>query len=1013
MTVTATTTQCTTPACAAFTNTSEFSAAFVVTTAVKLTAFTATAGDAAVDLFWQTGSEVNNLGFNLYRSASADGRFERINAALVPGLGNSPEGARYSYRDSGLVNGRAYFYWLEDVETTGVTKKHGPISATPAAGSASVPAEAPAARIIYGDPSATSFRILERSERHALVELRTGGFFATPLGDGTVRLEAASLQDVAPAGQPNVPVLRTWIEAVAGRKAQAIAVRPQDVQAFSLRPEDAPQQELQESADGTVRIVRHRGRRNAGGSPSFPEAFARIVTTAFQGDTKKAQLEMAPLRYDAARGELLFAKVLTARISFAAREPDESSSGGARGRRRPRLRPGQDVLARLAVQDAGLYAVSFEDVFGPGGRGLPAAWIGLSRLGEPQPFHLEPDAGRFGPGSTLFFASAGASLNPYAEEAVYELVRTSEPSLQMTSSSASPSGSTLASYLAESRFETNRLYQAALLDAPDLWLWDYIVAPAAKTYPFPLSRPAGTGLAKLTVDLQGGSDYPASADHHVRVRLNGAPVAEASWDGKTATSVEAEVASALLYDGENRLEIQNVGDTGVAYSLVELNRFSLRYPRATVAEGGRLEGTFESSGTAGVAGLVSPSYLLDVTDPTPRWLTGANVTAEGLAFRVEAGRRYLAVAREALLRPRTTAAPVSSLRSTANQADYLLITPREFLVAAGPLLEHRRAQGLTVEAVSIEDVYSEFGFGEASPLALKEFLSYAYHEWSQPSPRYVLLLGDATYDPKDYLRTGVRDRIPGLMVKTSFLWTISDPSYASVNGDDALPDLALGRLSASSLAEASVLVQKLIAFESAGLSPLAGPRVLVADNADGGGNFERDADEIAAGVLAGQAEKIYISRQGGGTRAAIYDALNRGAALLSYVGHGSTVIWASENVFNNMDLPKLAPQPQQPLLFTMNCLNGYFHMPGLSSLGEAFVKAEGRGAIAAFSPSGMSVNDAAHLYHKAMLEELFSGRHHRLGDALLAAQTRYTQTGALPELLAVYHLLGDPALVMQ
>jgi hypothetical protein len=74
------------------------------------------------------------------------------------------------------------------------------------------------------------------------------------------------------------------------------------------------------------------------------------------------------------------------------------------------------------------------------------------------------------------------------------------------------------------------------------------------------------------------------------------------------------------------------------------------------------------------------------------------------------------------------------------------------------------------------------------------------------------------------------------------------------------------------------------------------------------------------------------------------------------------------------------------------------------------LKAEGRGAIAAFSPSGLSLDAAAHLYQEAVLGELASGRHDRLGDAILAAQSAYADQGALPELLSVYHLFGDPAL---
>jgi hypothetical protein len=43
------------------------------------------------------------------------------------------------------------------------------------------------------------------------------------------------------------------------------------------------------------------------------------------------------------------------------------------------------------------------------------------------------------------------------------------------------------------------------------------------------------------------------------------------------------------------------------------------------------------------------------------------------------------------------------------------------------------------------------------------------------------------------------------------------------------------------------------------------------------------------------------------------------------------------------------------------------------------------------------------------MDELTSGRHERLGDAILAAQGTYADTGLMPELLEVYQLLGDPA----
>jgi hypothetical protein len=247
------------------------------------------------------------------------------------------------------------------------------------------------------------------------------------------------------------------------------------------------------------------------------------------------------------------------------------------------------------------------------------------------------------------------------------------------------------------------------------------------------------------------------------------------------------------------------------------------------------------------------------------------------------------------------------------------------------------------------------------------------------------------------------------VVKTSYLWTVSDPTLAAVNGDDGLPDLAIGRLPASSVEEAGMLIDKLLAWED-GVGALDGRAVLVADNPDTAGDFEANQRDIQSSFFGGrQSELVFLSALGSQTRPAILEAFNAGASLMSYVGHGGAAVWASENVLNSWDTASLVPQSRQPVLLTMNCLNGYFLAPSFNSIAEAFMKAEGRGSIAGFSPSGLSLDAPAHLYHRAVVAELVSGRHPRLGDALLAAQKAYAETGALPELISIYHLLGDPA----
>jgi hypothetical protein len=507
----------------------------------------------------------------------------------------------------------------------------------------------------------------------------------------------------------------------------------------------------------------------------------------------------------------------------------------------------------------------------------------------------------------------------------------------------------------------------------------------------------------------GGSDYPVDPDHHVRVLVNGAPVAEASWDGLQPRAIEASFDASLLQEGPNTLEVVNVGDTAAAQSFVHLDRFEIRYPRGLAAQAGRFEARFDASGAATVSGLTT-AHLLDTSQDPPVWLSGGRTTPAGLSFRVEAGRRYLAVAAERVARPEVRLPARPLLLDPGNAAEHVVLAPRDFMEAAQALVQHRRSQGLVSRAVAIEDVFDAFGHGESHAEAVRDFLAFAFHHWRR-APRYVLLLGDASYDPKDYLGTGVRSFIPTPIVATRYLWTAADPLLGAVNGEDSLPDLAVGRLPASSREQALALVHKLIDYENAGFSPRHGRAVLVADNTDDGGSFEANAGEIASRFLAGrETSEIRLAQLGADTRAAILDAFDQGASLMSYMGHGSTLIWASENVFNIWDVPALRAQTLQPLVLTLNCLNGYFTMPSFDSLGEALVKAEGRGAIAALSPSSVSLDASAHAYHKALLEQILSGAHRRLGDAVLAAQVEQASTSALPELAITYQLFADPAM---
>ncbi len=107
-------------------------------TAVTLTSFDAAWTESrtrdgstpAVKLTWETASEVDNLGFNVYRGSSADGPWTKLNRNLIPSQvpPGSPTGATYEWTDTRVRSGQRYYYLLEDVDTAGTGTQHGPVS---------------------------------------------------------------------------------------------------------------------------------------------------------------------------------------------------------------------------------------------------------------------------------------------------------------------------------------------------------------------------------------------------------------------------------------------------------------------------------------------------------------------------------------------------------------------------------------------------------------------------------------------------------------------------------------------------------------------------------------------------------------------------------------------------------------------------------------------------------------------------------------------------------------------
>jgi hypothetical protein len=425
-------------------------------------------------------------------------------------------------------------------------------------------------------------------------------------------------------------------------------------------------------------------------------------------------------------------------------------------------------------------------------------------------------------------------------------------------------------------------------------------------------------------------------------------------------------------------------------------------------------------------------HLYDLSESLdPAILTGAVVEPDGSGYRLSfedessIDQPYLAWGEARIAEPASISRYQPDLRllSSALGADMIVVAPAEFEAAILPLADHRRAEGLRVEVVRVEDIYSLFNGGVLHPRAIQDFLAYAYAHWQAPAPAYVLLVGDGHfnfkgYNPEVYGEPTPIYIPPYLEFADPFQGEVAvDTRYAEIVGDDALPDLAVGRLPANSTQEVEQIVAKIIGYESHPGGPWTGRLILAADDPDDAGDFEDVLNRLASDFLPAwlDPDRIYLRLYDESSAAtqALLESWSQGVALLTYIGHGAVWRWADPPLLVNTQIDSLQPGHGLPFVITLGCLDGYWMMPPkfpghtgtrVRSMAEWMLMAPDHGSIANFSPSGLGTVWAEQVMVRSMYAAMFDNGERRIGEIALTGQL--APADYLPRVMTLF---GDPA----
>ncbi len=646
---------------------------------------------------------------------------------------------------------------------------------------------------------------------------------------------------------------------------------------------------------------------------------------------------------------------------------------------------------------------------------------------------------------------------------------------RMTATPSTPNATTRTSAQRRLYFESNSVsdydYRC------DGWFW--LQAAGSGSFSSTIQAPS---LSNVVVSVPQTFRSPALApfrtpanvggvevnrNHHIvfksRVGAVTTTIGEYTWDvtgtgGRCDAQPIAEFSGTFLSDGINNIIFEVPRDLN-PLDEVYLDWISASYERRLVASGNRLH--FSLDDTAGVhtvecTGFASSGQLqaFDVTDPfSPQSLVGVEITGtttRTMRFSADGSQRrhfYVAGTINDGFRKPTSVRRITptDLRAGSEGPHMVIIAPREFASAAERLADHRRQvmphfANPRVQVVTTTDIYDNFSGGLPDVNGIRNYFKFLYENFSEPggakSLMFACLLGDATVDPK-LNGSNTIDQVPTYIYFTqASTWVFAtDAWYADMEAADQIPgasagDIFVGRLPASTPAQASFLVDKVIGYDTANsFGEWRQKVVLVADDEVSGISsalcdyqFVSEQELVSKGYVAQHMDvnRVYltdfprISKIKPAARQALIDTWNDGALVLSYVGHGSSQQMADEQVFLPADVNTLNNGDRLPLFMAFSCTIGDFANSQRQSLSEQLLLRGGGGVIGAVCASNLTFQGANQKVHVRFQQRLTP---REPGDAMAVGEALFTARSAAKGPIDLgadennhkYNLMGDPA----
>jgi hypothetical protein len=652
-------------------------------------------------------------------------------------------------------------------------------------------------------------------------------------------------------------------------------------------------------------------------------------------------------------------------------------------------------------------------------------------------YGLEPTVWRYNVFTGLF----EHQVNYYCDEVVYFIKEGEEPGkrIELEQPVADDHTHLVTSF---TDYDYHEVEEISILKTGKLWYGEEYKSQLIYNYPFTFPNIDLSAKVSLRTNIAARSTensyfhYSVDGNEVLSAVVNKVNVLSTVYAWSTTPD------SVSFYPSSDNIDLAVEFEKTSSIAVGWMNYIELNARRHLVYEGGQLHFRDHLSYGPGkiarfeVEGNAPGLMLWDVTSFDNVKAVPFEPQSGGLSFKVDAG-----ILRDFILFDNTDYYPVELGGSVENQnlhglepEDFIIITHPMFLEQANRLaLLHNFYDQISSVIVTTDQVYNEFASGKTDPSALRDFCRMLYDRSDSSNiPKYLLLFGDGSYDPKD--RNGeLATFIPAFQSKESLklgysfvtddFYGLYDPSEGN-NAYAKSLDIGIGRFPVNNVEQAREIVDKIEHYLSGTDSVMGDWRnkiCFVADDEDQNTHFKQ-AEELAAifdTALVYNLDKIYldafpqVSTPTGDrypeVNKAINKVINEGLLIFNYTGHGGEYGLAHEKVLDISMINSWTNFDRLPLFIAATCEFSRFDDPKITSAGEYVILNPNGGCVGMYTTTRLAWSDPNFKLNKIIYENAFKiidGEYPRLGDMLRIAKTRMHTSQNVKNIV----LLGDPAL---